>query len=564
MGKKWKQLLSFLLIAAMILSLGVSGFAAGLADESAEEQLEEGETPILNEEYEEGEDSQTLPMEEYDPAALGVQKLGLIEEDAEELTPMDEVDLNKVVRVSIFLDAPSTLDAGFAQKGIANNQAAIAYRDGLLSEQDLMTAEIEAVIGHALNVHWNLTLAVNAISADLSLAEMVMVEALPGVASVKRENLYLAQEDSAADPNTANTSRYMVGATAAWAAGYTGAGSRIAIIDTGLDTTHQSFDEDAFNHAISEVNAQRAENGEAAIVLMTENDVGAVWEQLNIAGRLGSADGVYRDAKVPFAANYVDGNTTVTHLEDKQGEHGSHVAGIAAANRYIKSGSSYNDAAASVYAVGMAPDAQLLVMKVFGEKGGAYDSDYMVAIEDAILLDADSANLSLGSGYPGFTYDSDYQDVLNKLASADNEGMVVTISAGNSGAFTDTTPTELYAEDISWHTGGTPGTFVNSLCVASADNIGNTGMPLVFNGSQNVFYTDGSKGPAMSSVAGSYSYVYIDAPGNETDYSTVNSAVGLSDKIVIVNRGGINFSDKGPQGPDRGQQSGRDDRHDPG
>ena len=533
MGKKWKQLLSFLLIAAMILSLGVSGFAAGLADESAEEQLEEGETPILNEEYEEGEDSQTLPMEEYDPAALGVQKLGLIEEDAEELTPMDEVDLNKVVRVSIFLDAPSTLDAGFAQKGIANNQAAIAYRDGLLSEQDLMTAEIEAVIGHALNVHWNLTLAVNAISADLSLAEMVMVEALPGVASVKRENLYLAQEDSAADPNTANTSRYMVGATAAWAAGYTGAGSRIAIIDTGLDTDHQSFDEDAFNHAISEVNEQRKEKGLEPVELMETIPNGL------------NGHGVRISAKIPYAYNYVDGNTTVTHLNDTQGEHGSHVAGIAAANRYIESGSSYNDAASSVYAVGMAPDAQLLVMKVFGEKGGAYDSDYMVALEDAILLDADAANLSLGSASPGFTYDSYYQKVLNKLASADNEGMVVTISAGNSGAFTDATPTELYAEDISWHTGGTPGTFINSLCVASADNIGNTGMPLVFNVNQNVFYTDGSKGPAMSSVAGSYSYVYIDAPGTPEDYSTVNSAVSLSDKIVIVNRGSINFSDKG-------------------
>ena len=67
-------------------------------------------------------------------------------------------------------------------------------------------------------------------------------------------------------------------------------------------------------------------------------------------------------------------NTTVNHLSDTQGEHGSHVAGIAAANRYIKSGSSYVDALTSVYAVGMAPDAQLLVMKVFGSGGGAYDS----------------------------------------------------------------------------------------------------------------------------------------------------------------------------------------------
>lgn len=46
---------------------------------------------------------------------------------------------------------------------------------------------------------------------------------------------------------------------------------------------------------------------------------------------------------------------------------------------------------------GAAPDAQVLVMKVFGDEGGAYDSDYTAAIEDAIVLGADTINLSLGS-----------------------------------------------------------------------------------------------------------------------------------------------------------------------
>ena len=35
-----------------------------------------------------------------------------------------------------------------------------------------------------------------------------------------------------------------------------------------------------------------------------------------------------------------------------------------------------------------APDAQILVMKVFGSGGGAYDSDYFSALEDAITLGA--------------------------------------------------------------------------------------------------------------------------------------------------------------------------------
>ena len=41
------------------------------------------------------------------------------------------------------------------------------------------------------------------------------------------------------------------------------------------------------------------------------------------------------NAKIPFGYNYVDGDLDITHDNDKQGEHGSHVEGIAAANAYI-------------------------------------------------------------------------------------------------------------------------------------------------------------------------------------------------------------------------------------
>ena len=79
-------------------------------------------------------------------------------------------------------------------------------------------------------------------------------------------------------------------------------------------------------------------------------------------------------------------------------------SGIAAANRYVKDASgAYVEALESVKTQGQAPDAQILAMKVFGKKGGAYDSDYMAAIEDAIVLGADSVNLSLGSSSAGFT-----------------------------------------------------------------------------------------------------------------------------------------------------------------
>ena len=550
MSNSWKRFLSLLLALAMILSLGATGFADdGNTEDTAAETAEEG--TLVPEDGEAAEEpapeERELETVEISPDRLKVRKLGLDEEAGElekgelgEITPAEEGGLDEVCRVSIFLDAPSTLDAGYAVKGIGANGAAMSYRGGLKAQQDGMTAQIESVIGHPLNVHWNLTLAVNAISADLTPAEMLKVGELPGVRSVERENQYLPQEDGEiSDPNTANTSENMVGATAAWAAGYTGAGSRIAIIDTGIDTAHQSFAADPFTYAVGLAGASNE--------LLTQAQVSSLASQLN------SKSGNYVSAKIPYGYNYVDKNTTVNHLNDTQGEHGSHVAGIAAANRFI--GSAHNDAAATVGAVGMAPDAQLLVMKVFGSGGGAYDSDYMVAIEDAIILDADVCNLSLGSSTQGWTFDTTYQEVLNNLADkTHNEGMVVSISAGNSYDLAYNTPAgNLYSEDVDMHTGGSPGTFVNSLCVAAAQNTLTSGTPMEFNGNQDVYYyesTSGSDGtqytnPALSSIVGSYSYVYIDSVGTVEDYQAINNAVGLSGKVVIVNRGEISFVEKG-------------------
>lgn len=552
MNNSWKRFLSLLLAMVMVLSLGVTGFAD--EGEAEETPAEIAEGSIASAEEEVGEDpaedpaEDALPgdgeleMEEISPDKVHVRKLGLEEEeDLGEIVPMDGENLDTVVRASIFLDEPATLSAGYSAKGVGTNSAAIGYRDALKARQAEMTAQIESVIGHELNVHWNLTLAVNAISADLSLGEMVKVREIPGVRCVERENLYLPMDEgSISDPETANTSENMTGATAAWAAGYTGAGSKIAIIDTGIDTSHQSFAEEPFTWSVGQAGA----SGE----LMTRAQVQA------LAGQLNSGTANYVSAKIPYGYNYVDGNTTIDHLSDSQGNHGSHVAGIAAANRYI--GSAHQDAASTVGAVGMAPDAQLFVMKVFGAGGGAYDSDYMVAIEDAMVLGADACNLSLGSGAPGWSFDNAYQDYLNGWSDGEHNGdMVLTISAGNSYAATAFTATRApYIEDVYTHTGGSPGSFVNSLCVAAAQNTLTSGTPMLFNGTQDVFYYESTAdedsgttytNPELSTIVGSYNYVYIDAAGTPEDFSAVNGAVSLSGKVVLVNRGDLSFSEKG-------------------
>ena len=515
MKKSVHRMLALMLVVVMCLSGTMTAFA------------DTSQTSAGN--------KRSITIEDLDPSTLKVEKLGENKESGKAITYDGQSGTYKpedILRVSIVLDDPSTMDAGYSAQSYTKNKSAIAYRNSLKQKQAAVTNEINAKLGKTLDVKWNLTFAVNIISANVQYKDINRIKLVSGVKDVFIENRYEALKGEAS-PNTSNTSEYMVGATAAWASGYTGAGSRIAIIDTGLDLTHQSFDAEAFEYSIGKLGK--------AVDLMTAADIPS--SELNGAG-------VYKTSKVPYAYNYVDKNTTnLGHIVDEASNHGSHVAGIAAANRYIKTDNGFVDAASSVYAVGMAPDAQILVMKVFGVGGGAYDSDYMVAIEDALIMECDAVNLSLGSGSQGWTFSDYYQDVMNSLSNNSNgTKTVVTISAGNAGSIMEYNTFNnipyLYSSDASMDTVGSPGSFVNSFTVASADNIGNTGKTITFNNTLNAFYTDTSKAGILS-IAGEHPYVFIDAVGEAEDYAAVDAAVDLTGKVIIVNRGEINFSDKG-------------------
>ena len=86
----------------------------------------------------------------------------------------------------------------------------------------------------------------------------------------------------------------------------------------------------------------------------------------------------------------------------QSGEMAPHVAGIASANRYLKRGEEYVSAGDAVGVVGNAPDAQLIVMKVFGNGGGAGDSDHGCH-RGRHHSELRSVNLSLGSSNAGMT-----------------------------------------------------------------------------------------------------------------------------------------------------------------
>lgn len=198
------------------------------------------------------EDTQTqLSFEKID--ADGYTMDGRYEADDLETNSTQNYDDTDVVRVSIVLQKESTIDAGFSTLNIADNAAAMAYREKLQDEQVEMTAVIEEALGQELDVAWNLTLTANIISANVQYGQIEAIADLPGVKDVVLETRYepaVYSSEKVADPQTA-TSGSMIGASAAYANGYTGAGSRIAVIDTGIDTDHQSFSAAGFNYSLA-------------------------------------------------------------------------------------------------------------------------------------------------------------------------------------------------------------------------------------------------------------------------------------------------------------------------
>ena len=465
-----------------------------------------------------------------------------------------------LVRVSIILEDASTLEAysdAAAEGTLAEDAAAVSYRAALQRKQDSVVRKISSTIlgREDLDVVWNLTLVANMISANVEYGKIEQIKQLPGVADVVLEQQYEpAASENTVQPNM-EISTGMTGTTTAWSTGYTGAGMRIAIIDTGLDTSHQSFDNGAYEYAL-EQNAARAKESveayKASLDLLDADEINEKLSLLHIKEGVSAAD-LYRTEKVAYGYCYIDKDLDVTHETDTEGEHGSHVAGIAAANRYLPDGNGgYVSALDSVHMHGAAPDAQVLVMKVFGDEGGAYDSDYTAAIEDAIVLGADTINLSLGSASPGPSKarTEAYQKIFDDL---ENASSVVTVSSGNAGYWAENAEPigYLYSDGVSMQTDGQPGSYANSLTVASVDNDGFIGNYLLI-GQDPIApsETTGFTNKPISTIVGEHEFVFfsedatkyaVDAAGNNL---LLAYADAVKDKIVFVSRGQSSFYQK--------------------
>lgn len=332
-------------------------------------------------------------------------------------------------------------------------QAAQTIQAGQLQ----VLAKAEKTLGYDIQVNEQFSLLINAASVTVNYGDLARLSQTPGVKrAVIMPSFEIPEINATTVESISPSMRYVapgMGADRAWDVGYKGEGMAVAIIDTGL-----CFENDAFS--IEPVDQTNLAYTKADIQDILDHNLLHA-EQLDEATAI---DTVYYSAKIPLGFNYGDSVANFGSDDDTWMGHGTHVAGIVAGNLPEETKAEFQ-----METLGLAPEAQLIIMKVFDMFGECY-LDYLVAaIEDAIILGVDAANLSLGSPC-GPQYFDEVTEVYDAAYAA---GINVVVSAGNdahSGVGSFWGDNLVKSDTVSTGTLGMPGTFDSVLTVASAEN----------------------------------------------------------------------------------------------
>lgn len=366
-------------------------------------------------------------------------------------------DPNEVVRAMVVTDVPAAV-------GQAGN---VDYTAAVQSAESKTLRSQESIIRQARRITGNSVInqtgyLVSAFSMNMTRAQMKQVAALDGVVSVSEVTSYQARMTAAKD---------MTSAMELWKAengGNTGEGIVVAVIDSGVNYSHPD--------------------------MQMRQDAKLKYSQADMAQKIAALGyGRYYTDKVPFGCSYVGEED----IRNEMVTHGLHVSGIVAANGDQENGG----------VAGVAPDAQIFAMQVFGDTGSAYNDDIIRAVEDSVKLGADILNLSLG-GTAGFYDDADY--LQKALAYAEKNGVVVCVAAGNDGSSSaDGADGDYNTNDwgvIDTGAVSSPATYPGALSVASVDNAYLRGKSVTISSGEDTVY---------SGVVTDFSN------GNHTDWSSL-------------------------------------------
>lgn len=303
------------------------------------------------------------------------------------------------------------------------------------------------------------------------------------------------------------TSVEFIGSAAAYDKGFTGKGMKVGIVDTGIDYTHSMLGGSGSAELFKSIDPAKPH-----AAFPNSKVVGGI----DLVGtEFDSGSGDYkRHVPVPDE-NPLD-----------QGGHGSHVAGTVAG---IGDGQ-------KTYS-GVAPEASLFAIKVFGAEGSTGDAVVIAGLEyaadpnrDGILDDQlDVINMSLGSSYG--TPHVLYEEAIGNLV---NGGTVVVASAGNSG------PNDYIV--------GAPSIVEEAISVAaSVDDMNHNWKfsSIKFTAGAETMIAEVIQGPVSKPVeeVGDLSGKLVHVGLASTDFSP-EVAAALKGNVALIDRGSVTFAEK--------------------
>lgn len=398
---------------------------------------------------------------------------------------------------------------------IENGKAVVDedLKAAILAEQEEVIARL-GEISSEIKIIAKYRMVINALAFVAPMDLISKIEKVEGVSIMVQNTNFerpktmsskLNVKNLLTDLNKKNTVTF-IGADKAHEIGHRGRGMKVGIIDTGIDFTHKMFGGPGTEAAYQSVNPD--EKTEFFPNNKVVGGVDFVGTDFNAASD-----------KVEFQIPKRDLNPI------DEAEHGSHVAGTVAG---IGDGT-------NTYS-GVAPDAELFGLKVFGKKGSTSDIAVIQALEFAAdttesmnpSMKLDVVNLSLGGGFgkPKILYNE-------AISNLTHGGTVVVASAGNSG-------------DTPYITGA-PATSDAAISIAASiddldQNILSDAIEFKIDDKtiiHELVEGDLSTPAKASNLSGELVYI-----GNGADPISDEQALKVAGKIALMDRGAISFVQK--------------------
>ena len=527
-----QRLLSLVLVLMMLISvLPVSAMAAELTPSDPETGLTA--TDVTNE------------LTDSDRLAIFEENMDSGKVSRSEIPADDEM-----VKVIVQLDADSLLDvrnrtnANMSMLDFQQTDAAKAQLKDIANLQLSVMNTMESK-GIPSSFTFSYTSVVSGFAAQVPYGKIHDIKNIDGVEDVVLCQTYYTDSMGSATLGQALTAAEV----AAYSNNtqYQGEGMLIGILDTGLDVNHEAFANAPAVQKLQKSSLSKLlyqiSQGEDGKTNVTAYSYAALWYAQKHSSSslvLLTEDDLYKSGKVPFAFDYADADADVIPSADaveKYGnDHGTHVAGITAGKTV--------DADGSVTFAGQSPEAQLAIFKVFSDStNGASTDTILAALNDALLLDVDVINMSLGSN-GGFGREAEGDLTTKYYDLVKSAGILLNCSAGNSYSSSQGGAKGDFTSVSDPDTGiiSSSSSYDAALSVASV-NANETAAFVTAQG--RVPYQDVSGHDFTALLLGNdssktYEYVMVPNTGDTADYQGLD----VTGKIAVVMRGGLSFEQK--------------------